>query len=510
MTQYINNVDGTVNYTNDPTSQLTGADYTSESLTDETYVYDANGNRTNNGCVIAANNRLISDGTYTYGYDDEGNCTTRINILTGATTRFTWDYRNRLVQIAEYPSATSSTATKTVQNAYDVFNRWVKRVEDSDGDGAIDTTDVFVHDENQIVLQFATGQGDSSFIKNSHRYLWGPSVDQLLADEALTYAGALFPSSLYPLVANSPRWPLCDHLNTVRDLASYDSASDATSILNHRIYSAFGELLSETNSTYSCLFTFTSKPLDVVTGLLDYINRKYDPPTGRWLSEDPIGYEAEDMNLYRYVANGSLVYVDPTGLQSWIGAGYGAIPNDSNGTCRNLPISYSVSITFRQGDWVTTTVAWWNYLTPGVALEVNANKKVDWKSLLQQLKDKLGPNDCISDVSLAGHGGFNSAIDATTLADDKSDMHAFFAYLGSRTCSGNGCISLRACCMARDHKELMLNMASVSKTKVRAWDDWYRVVPYGKEFTAYPDKPTIEQTGDTGRTYEGTSKSSKK
>ena len=316
MTQYVNSVDGTVNYTNDPTSQLTGADYASESRTDETYVYDANGNRTNNGCVIAANNRLVSDGTYTYGYDDEGNCTTRIDIITGATTRSTWDYRNRLVQIAEYPSATSSTATKTVQNTYDVFNRWVKRVEDSDGDGAIDTTDVFVHDENQIVLQFATGQGDSSFIKNSHRYLWGPSVDQLLVDEALTYTGSLFPSSLYPLVANSPRWPLCDHLNTVRDLASYDSASDATSILNHRVYNSYGQLISETNSSFSCLFGFTGRPFDIGTGLQNNLNRWYDPVTERWMSEDPIGFRG-GMNLYEYCYDSPLVRTDPGGNDPW-------------------------------------------------------------------------------------------------------------------------------------------------------------------------------------------------
>jgi hypothetical protein len=40
----------------------------------------------------------------------------------------------------------------------------------------------------------------------------------------------------------------------------------------------------------------------------------YDPTIGRWLSEDPIGFEAGDANLYRYVGNGPAIYVDPTGL----------------------------------------------------------------------------------------------------------------------------------------------------------------------------------------------------
>src|SRR5262249_43023612 len=43
--------------------------------------------------------------------------------------------------------------------------------------------------------------------------------------------------------------------------------------------------------------------------------RYYDPATGRWTSQDPIGFGAEDNNLYRYVKNGQLNGVDPNGLE---------------------------------------------------------------------------------------------------------------------------------------------------------------------------------------------------
>lgn len=41
--------------------------------------------------------------------------------------------------------------------------------------------------------------------------------------------------------------------------------------------------------------------------------RHYDPYSGRFLSEDPIGFESGDYNLYRYALNNPIIYRDPTG-----------------------------------------------------------------------------------------------------------------------------------------------------------------------------------------------------
>jgi RHS repeat-associated protein len=43
---------------------------------------------------------------------------------------------------------------------------------------------------------------------------------------------------------------------------------------------------------------------DAETALLYNVARCYDPTPGRWVSQDPIGFEADDMNLYRYVGQG--------------------------------------------------------------------------------------------------------------------------------------------------------------------------------------------------------------
>jgi uncharacterized protein RhaS with RHS repeats len=40
----------------------------------------------------------------------------------------------------------------------------------------------------------------------------------------------------------------------------------------------------------------------------------YDPAIGRFLTEDPIGFEGDPSNLYRYVKNNPLSFTDPSGL----------------------------------------------------------------------------------------------------------------------------------------------------------------------------------------------------
>jgi uncharacterized protein RhaS with RHS repeats len=42
----------------------------------------------------------------------------------------------------------------------------------------------------------------------------------------------------------------------------------------------------------------------------------YTPPIGRFISEDPIGFDAGDTNLYRYVGNNSIKLNDPSGLDA--------------------------------------------------------------------------------------------------------------------------------------------------------------------------------------------------
>jgi RHS repeat-associated protein len=59
-------------------------------------------------------------------------------------------------------------------------------------------------------------------------------------------------------------------------------------------------------------FQYTGRENDG-TGLYYYRARYYSPELQRWISEDPIGFEGGDVNLYAYVKNDPADLVDPTG-----------------------------------------------------------------------------------------------------------------------------------------------------------------------------------------------------
>ncbi|MEC7278137.1 MAG: RHS repeat-associated core domain-containing protein [Bdellovibrionota bacterium] len=43
----------------------------------------------------------------------------------------------------------------------------------------------------------------------------------------------------------------------------------------------------------------------------------YNPELGRFISEDPLGKSNDDLNMYIYVRNNPLYYIDPFGEVSW-------------------------------------------------------------------------------------------------------------------------------------------------------------------------------------------------
>jgi RHS repeat-associated protein len=60
---------------------------------------------------------------------------------------------------------------------------------------------------------------------------------------------------------------------------------------------------------------------DSETALVRFGARDYDPQVGRWLSNDPLGFDGGQTNLYVYVGNDPVNYTDPTGRLPWFISG---------------------------------------------------------------------------------------------------------------------------------------------------------------------------------------------
>ena len=79
------------------------------------------------------------------------------------------------------------------------------------------------------------------------------------------------------------------------------------------IYDAAGQDITASGSTIGNPYGFTGRRFDAETGLWYYRNRMYSPVLGRFLQRDPAGY-VDGMNLYAYVQNNPIKYLDPEGL----------------------------------------------------------------------------------------------------------------------------------------------------------------------------------------------------
>ncbi|MGH9959100.1 MAG: RHS repeat-associated core domain-containing protein [Pyrinomonadaceae bacterium] len=162
--------------------------------------------------------------------------------------------------------------------SYDAVGRRIQR---STSAGA---NERYVFDADNLLLDL---NGDSSVAKT---YLNGLGVDDHLRQTS-NVGTAYF---------------LTDHLGSTSALA--DGNGNLTAALS---YDSFGNHDVSSSTRY----TYTGRERDPDTGLLYYRARWHDPTLGRFLSEDPIGFEGGDINLYVYVHNRPIDFVDPYGKQ---------------------------------------------------------------------------------------------------------------------------------------------------------------------------------------------------
>ncbi len=262
----------TEQYTYDPLYQLTQV--TQGTTTTESYSYDVVGNRLSSLGMSTysynASNQLTSTPAATFTYDSNGNTLTKTD-STGART-YTWDFENRLTSVV-LPGTGGTVTFK-----YDPFGRRIQK-------GSSNGTTNYLYDGTNSVEE--VDQSGSVLA----RYAQGAGIDEPLAD----------------LRSGSAAYYEQDGLNSVTSLSNSTGA-----LANTYTYNAFGNLTASTGTTANPL-QYTGRDYDQETGLRYYRARYYDPTVGRFISEDPIGFDG-GMNFYSYVANNPIGFVDPSGL----------------------------------------------------------------------------------------------------------------------------------------------------------------------------------------------------
>ncbi|MBI3377424.1 MAG: RHS repeat protein [Nitrospirae bacterium] len=260
---------GTHNYAYDVIYQLTQA--THPKPPSEQFTYDPVGNRANT--TVDTANRLLEDAAYLYTYDANGNLIRKVRKTNGETTTFSYDFENRLIQLLT-PNSQLITYT------YDPFGRRLEK----NVNGTIKS---YLYDNEDILAEY-----DGSGVLTT-KYTHGPGIDEPLAMER----------------AGQSYYYHADGLGSIKTI------TDSTGkVVQKYEYNSFGRITYQLSQTFIQPYTFTGREFDPETGLYYYRGRYYYPSRGRFISKDPIGFGGGDVNLYRYVGNNPVNFVDPEGL----------------------------------------------------------------------------------------------------------------------------------------------------------------------------------------------------
>ncbi|MFZ0413006.1 MAG: RHS repeat-associated core domain-containing protein, partial [Candidatus Acidiferrales bacterium] len=218
-------------------------------------------------------NELTSTSAASYGYDYNGNTTSKT--VSGNTTSYTWDYENRLTQVT-LPNSGGAVTFK-----YDPVGRRIEKISPT-------TTSIFVYDGDNLI---ETTNGSGSEVAS---YTQTTNIDEPLA----------------MLRGTTKSFYEADGLGSITSLSNSSGA-----LVQTYTYDSFGNTTNSSGSLTN-FFRYTAREFDTETNLYYYRARYYDATSGRFLSEDPWDADPfyDDSNPYEYVGNNATNFVDPLGL----------------------------------------------------------------------------------------------------------------------------------------------------------------------------------------------------
>ena len=248
------------------------------------YGYDANGNRTQeNGATIATvddQDRLLTHHGATYTYTANGELATKTD--SGQTTAYTYDVLGNLQKVV-LPNGTILDYLTDSR-----YRRIGKKV-----NGAL--VQGFLYQDG--LRPIAELDGNSQIVS---RFVY--------ADKGHVPSYLIKNGVIYRIVS--------DHVGSPRLIINTQNGSVAQRI----DYDVWGTITADSNPGFQP-FGYAGGLYDKDTGLTRFGARDYDPKTGRWTAKDPILFAGGDTNLFAYVNNDPVNWVDPTGLVGVFGQG---------------------------------------------------------------------------------------------------------------------------------------------------------------------------------------------
>ncbi len=272
IAQKIETVSGTshtFDYTYDVDGQL--FEVRKDNLLVEQYGYDNNANRTSTLATSATyddQDRLIQQGGVSYTFDDDG------HLIQRGSDTFTYSARGELLS--------ATVGGQTIMYQYDGMAR---RIGKTDAAG---------------VAQYLYGNPGNPFQLTASRDAAG-----ILTNYFYDTAG-----NLYAFERNGQRYYVTtDQLGTPKVVTD-----TAGSVVKAVEYDAWGVELSDSNPTFDLPVGFEGGIADDTTGMIRFGFRDYEPGTGRWAAKDPIFFKSAQANLFVYVGNDPMNYIDRWGL----------------------------------------------------------------------------------------------------------------------------------------------------------------------------------------------------
>lgn len=255
---------------------------TTDGTTVNQYTYDDQGNRlsvtygsTSVSGTYDGQDRILTYGVNQYSLNPDGEVTSILDTSNGQTKTFSYDSQGQLIgaklkdnrQVSYILNPLGQRYSKSIDGvlkAYFGYDDQGRLVSDGDQNG---TRNIYVY--------ASQGHSPDYIIRGGEEY-------KLIKDQV----GSVV------LVINAGTGAVVQQIQ----------------------YDEFGQVLSDSNPGFQFI-GFAGGIYDADTKLVKFGARDYDPETGRWTLKDPIMFEGGDTNLYGYVANDPVNFIDPSGLK---------------------------------------------------------------------------------------------------------------------------------------------------------------------------------------------------